>query len=102
MSGRARLAGRRAAQGEPRSARLKPVTSRITPVWRVGDRVRWQGRDGVFRREIGDTEHAEISIGERVYRVRVKELGWKAVDTKFIVLPWNSSTAPAVAPPSGS
>ena len=29
---------------------------------------------GVFRRDVGDGEHAEIAIGERVYRVRVQEL----------------------------
>jgi hypothetical protein len=28
----------------------------------------------VFRRDFGDGEHAEIVIGERVYRVRAKEL----------------------------
>jgi hypothetical protein len=29
----------------------------------------------VFRRDVGDGEHAEVTIGERVYRVRVTELG---------------------------
>jgi hypothetical protein len=28
----------------------------------------------MFRRDLGDGEHAEISFGERVYRVRVSEL----------------------------
>jgi hypothetical protein len=37
--------------------------------------VRWKGRAGVFRREVGDAEHAEIVIAERVYRVRTSELG---------------------------
>jgi hypothetical protein len=36
--------------------------------------VRWQGRAGVFRRDIGDGEHAEVVIAERVYRVRTNEL----------------------------
>jgi hypothetical protein len=36
--------------------------------------VRWQGRPGVFRRDTGDGEHAEIGIGERLYRVRTGEL----------------------------
>jgi len=42
--------------------------------WRVGDHVKWQGRAGVFRRDVGDGEHAEIVIAERVYRVRSKEI----------------------------
>jgi hypothetical protein len=29
---------------------------------------------GDFRRDVGDGEHAEIAIAERVYRVRIKEL----------------------------
>jgi hypothetical protein len=37
--------------------------------------VRWKGRAGVLRRDAGDGEHAEIVIGERVYRVRTTELG---------------------------
>jgi hypothetical protein len=37
--------------------------------------VRWQGRAGVFRCDVGDGEHAELVIGERVYRVRLRELG---------------------------
>jgi hypothetical protein len=36
--------------------------------------VRWHGRVGIFRRDVGDGEHAEIVIAERVYRVRVNEL----------------------------
>jgi hypothetical protein len=36
--------------------------------------VRWKERAGVFRRDLGDGEHAEISLGERVYRVRLGEL----------------------------
>jgi hypothetical protein len=75
MSGRQRLPG-----GEPRKAsqrstrRAKPAVARISATWRFGDPVRWQGRPGVFRREVGDGEHAEIAIGERVYRVRTSEL----------------------------
>jgi hypothetical protein len=38
--------------------------------------VRWKGRAGVFRRDVGDREHAEIVIAERIYRVRTAELGW--------------------------
>ena len=75
MSGTARLPG-----GEPRKAsqrnsrRLTAPLSRIAPVWRAGDRVQWQDRSGVFRRDVGDGEHAEVTIGERVYRVRMAEL----------------------------
>ena len=76
MSGRARLPG-----GEPRKAsqrnsrRAAAVPDRIAPIWRPGDQVRWQGRAGVFRCDVGDGEHAELVIGERVYRVRLRELG---------------------------
>lgn len=75
MSGRARLPG-----GEPRKAsqrntrRAGPTPLRIAPAWRPGDQVRWKGRTGVFRRDVGDGEHAEIVLGERVYRVRTGEL----------------------------
>jgi hypothetical protein len=37
--------------------------------------VRWKGRAGIFRRDVGDDQHAEIVIAERVYRVRTAELG---------------------------
>jgi hypothetical protein len=66
--------------GEPRKAsqrntrRAAPKTVRITPAWRLGNRMRWQARDGVFRRDTGDGEHVEVVIGERIYRVRAKEL----------------------------
>jgi hypothetical protein len=36
--------------------------------------VRWKGRAGLFRRNVGDGEHAEIVLDERVYRVRISEL----------------------------
>jgi hypothetical protein len=38
--------------------------------WRPGDRVRWRDRS----RDIGDGEHAEVTIGQRIYRVRRAEL----------------------------
>ena len=74
VSGRQRL-----PVGEPRKAsqrnalRPAPPTLRITPTWRPGDPVRWKDRAGVFRRDLGDG-HAEIVIGERVYRTRAAEL----------------------------
>jgi hypothetical protein len=43
-------------------------------VWEQGDEVRWQGRSGVFRRHVGDGEHAEIANAARVYRVRIADL----------------------------
>ena len=75
VSGRQRLPA-----GEPRKAsqrnsrRPVPVTVAVTPTWRRGDQVRWKDRVGVFRRDVGDGEHAEVVIGERVYRVRMAEL----------------------------
>ena len=76
MSGRARLPGgepRKASQRNKARATPQPVT--ISPIWRAGAAVRWKGRAGVFRRDVGDGEHAEIIIAERVYRVRTSELG---------------------------
>jgi hypothetical protein len=76
LSGRQRLPG-----GEPRKAsqrnklRTGSVPARISPTWRAGEAIRWKGRAGVFRRDVGDGEHAEIVIAERVYRVRTSELG---------------------------
>jgi hypothetical protein len=76
LSGKQRLPG-----GEPRKAsqrnklRAGSPSGRISPTWRVGEPVRWKGRAGVFRRDVGDGEHAEVVIAERVYRVRTSELG---------------------------
>jgi glycogen operon protein len=36
--------------------------------------VTWGDRIGVFHRDIGDSEHAEIVIADRTYRVRVGDL----------------------------
>jgi hypothetical protein len=33
-----------------------------------------KGRPGIFRRDVGDGEHAEVVIDGRVYRVRFGEL----------------------------
>ena len=35
-------------------------------MWSAGDQVRWKGRGGAFRRDVGDGEHAEIVVAERV------------------------------------
>ena len=75
MTGRTRLPG-----GEPRKAsqrntrRAARITTRISPVWRASMPVLWKGRPGVFRRDVGDGEHSEVLIDERVYRVRTGEL----------------------------
>ena len=74
MSGRARLPA-----GEPRKAsqrRARRVTSTVSvnPVWRPGDKVRWRDRIGDFQRFLDDGEHAEITIYDRTYRVRLGEL----------------------------
>ena len=75
MPGRTRLPG----GGEPRKAsqrgiRRGPIPTRIAPIWQPGQAVRWRDRAGTFRRDVGDGEHAEIVIGERVYRVRISDL----------------------------
>ena len=81
LLGEMRLAGRnRLPSGEPRKASQKrtrpaePMPTRINRIWRSGEQVTWQGRTGVFRREAGDGEHVEIILGERIYRVRTREL----------------------------
>ena len=40
----------------------------------VGDNVRWKGRAGQYRRDVGDNEHCEILLGSRVYSVPTREL----------------------------
>jgi hypothetical protein len=75
MSGRARLPG-----GEPRKAsqrnarRSVSPDKKVMPVWRASMPVLWKGRAGIFRRDVGDGEHAEVAIDGRVYRVRIGEL----------------------------
>lgn len=76
MTGRIRLPG-----GQPRKASQRN-TRRAAPIppapgdpeLAPGDKVRWKGRDGTFRREVGDGEHAEVAIAERAHRVRIGEL----------------------------
>jgi hypothetical protein len=75
MTGTTRLPG-----GEPRKASQKrsrragPPPTRITPQWRIGDRVAWGGRVGSFVRNLNDGIHAEVRIEQRVYRVRIGDL----------------------------
>lgn len=74
MSGRQRLPGGAPRKASQRKTRRAAPVYRVTPIWRAGDGVRWQGRVGIFRQDIGDGGHAEIVITERIYRVRIKEL----------------------------
>lgn len=75
MSGKQRLpAGEPPKVSQRNTRRAGPITAKVSPVWRAGEAVQWKGRAGVFRRDIGDGEHAEIVMAERVYRVRTSEL----------------------------
>jgi hypothetical protein len=75
MTGRSRLPGgepRKASQRNKRNVGSTPA--KISPVWQASMPVLWKGRAGVFRREVGDGEHAEVLIDGRIYRVRLNEL----------------------------
>jgi hypothetical protein len=57
--------------------RVRPVnrsSAPIVPIREPGEPVRWKDRRGVFKRDVGDGEHSEVLIAERVYRVRTSEL----------------------------
>ena len=72
MSGRSRFPG-----GEPRKAsqrNRRGAGAKLTPVWRASMPVLWKGRAGIFRRDVGDGEYAEVVIEGRIYRVRISEL----------------------------
>jgi hypothetical protein len=43
------------------------------PQWRIGDRIRWHDKAGVFHRDLGDG-NAEVTIANRAYRVRIADL----------------------------
>jgi len=76
LAGRARLPG-----GEPRKAsqrnsrRAAQSLTRAAPNWKPDDVVHWKGRGGTFRRDVGDGEHVEILLADRIYRVRLSDLG---------------------------
>ena len=75
MSGRARLpAGEPRKKSQRNSRRAGLPVSKVAPIWRAGEAVRWKDRIGAYRRDVGDGEHAEITVGDRVYRVRIGEL----------------------------
>ena len=75
MTGRSRLPGgepRKASQRNKRNVGLP--SAKITPVWQASMPVLWKNRAAIFRRDVGDGEHAEVVIDGRVYRVRLSEL----------------------------
>jgi hypothetical protein len=75
MSGTQRLPGGERRKASQRHGPARAVPSQVQIAWRAGDPVKWKDRTGLFRREVGDNEHAEIAIAERVYRVKLSELG---------------------------
>ena len=75
MSGRQRLpAGEPRKASQRRTRRAAPSQVYVSRVWRPGDKVRWRDRTGVFQRDVGDRDHAEIMISDRTYRVRFADL----------------------------
>ena len=74
MSGRTRLpAGEPRKASQRRTRRGEALPTRITPQWRIGDRVRWHDKAGLFHRDLGDG-NAEVTVANRVYRVRIGDL----------------------------
>lgn len=59
-------------RGRKQPTRAAPI---LYPTYKPGDPVRWKDRRGVFKRDVGDGEHSEVQIAERVYRVITSELG---------------------------
>ncbi len=74
MTGRTHLpAGEPRKASQRRSRRGVPPPTRIMPQWRMGDKLRWQDKAGLFRRDLGDG-NAEVTIDNRAYRVRIGDL----------------------------
>jgi hypothetical protein len=74
MSGTRRLPGGEPRKASQRNTRRAVSATKAVPVWRASMPVLWKGRAGIFRRDVGDGEHAEVVIDGRVYRVRLAEL----------------------------
>jgi len=74
MPGRSRLPGGEPRKPSQRNARRAVTPTKAIPIWRASMPVSWKGRAGIFRRDVGDGEHAEVIIDGRVYRVRTTEL----------------------------
>jgi hypothetical protein len=70
------MATRNALKASQRGRKL-PVRAAapILATRQPGDPVRWKDRRGVFKRDVGDGEHSEIVLADRVYRVITSELG---------------------------
>ena len=58
-----------------RKQQVSSTSAPILPQRQPGQPVRWKDRRGVFKRDVGDGEHSEVVIAERVYRVATRELG---------------------------
>jgi hypothetical protein len=74
MTGRTRLPGGEPRKASQRNTRRAVSVTKAVPVWRASMPVLWKGRAGIFRRDVGDGEHAEVVIEGRTYRVRTSEL----------------------------
>jgi hypothetical protein len=70
------MATRNALKASQRGRKQPVRSAAILPPRQAGDPVRWKDRKGVFRRDIGDGEHSEVQIADRVYRVVTSELGY--------------------------
>jgi hypothetical protein len=66
--------GQRRKANQRHTRRAAPLQPRISRLLRPGERVRWRDRTGVFHRDLGDNEHAEIVIVDRTFRVRIADL----------------------------
>ena len=74
MSGTRRLPGGEPRKASQRNSRRAVTSVNAVPIWRASMPVLWKGHAGIFRRDVGDGEHAEVVIDGRVYRVRIEEL----------------------------
>jgi hypothetical protein len=76
MAGRILPASRLRNPQEHRSSAAPVLSSasvHVTPIWRTGDKVFWNGYMGTFLRETLD-DYAEVLIGIRTYRLAKAEL----------------------------
>ena len=75
MSGRQRMpAGEPRKASQRRARRGDAFTSLRKPCLAPRKKSMLVGRIGVFQRDLGDGEHAEIMISDRTYRVRIADL----------------------------
>ena len=76
MTGQSRLPRGKPRKASQRNKRNVASSSavKINPVWRASMPIIWKGRTGIFRREVGDGEHAWVVVDGRLYRVRTAEL----------------------------